>query len=369
MGATQSKAKKEIVEKQVVKVQKDILDSHVVQYLQENYGKDESYELLGYVSSSHEDESLSDSNKPSLPTHNTNIISTDYSLSSSSQDKLELESDIFEFEQSAKKQKEANDREQDSLKMHVKHQGPQIGQERMQKLYGKGFQLLKQMGYTGGGLGKKGTGIVAPIQSQIRHKKEGLKEQGWRESSNKNFAHDDDPALSALDDLLNKQRSSSTTYDEWHVNKEKRSETHSHKKTMKKHKVQFTTSDELIQSASETYKNILKKNASASADTNPKDGMTETSCSERLSKRFEKVKKYSHFLKDLHAEECLLQDPSQFRVVDMTGPTTRVINNLSEFQLQAVFCILIYTKLNVVYWIVQKKKFSKKKSYKKPWKS
>jgi hypothetical protein len=146
------------------------------------------------------------------------------------------------------------------------------------------------------------------------------------------LSHDNDPALSALDDLLNTHRSRRSTFDENQFDNEKRSEIPSHKKTLKKHKVHFRSSDEFIQTASETYKTILKRVSSTLTETNPKNIVKETAYTERLSKRYEKVKKYSHFLKDLHHEECFSQDTSHFRVVDMTGPTTRVINDLSEFQ-------------------------------------
>eukprot|EP00914_Ancora_sagittata_P033926 GHVO01068524.1.p1 GENE.GHVO01068524.1~~GHVO01068524.1.p1 ORF type:complete len:835 (-),score=183.67 GHVO01068524.1:344-2848(-) len=54
---------------------------------------------------------------------------------------------------------------------------------RMKKEYGVGFKMLQKMGFSGGGLGKKGEGIAAPIQVKMRSKNKGLAETGERTSS------------------------------------------------------------------------------------------------------------------------------------------------------------------------------------------
>ncbi|EDO07353.1 GC-rich sequence DNA-binding factor-like family protein [Babesia bovis T2Bo] len=57
---------------------------------------------------------------------------------------------------------------------------PDIGikREDMNKMYGKGLQMIQKMGYRGGGLGKDGRGVVAPIEVKFRTKQKGLQDQG-----------------------------------------------------------------------------------------------------------------------------------------------------------------------------------------------
>ncbi|CDJ38918.1 tuftelin interacting protein 11, putative [Eimeria tenella] len=54
------------------------------------------------------------------------------------------------------------------------------GQQQMQQVYGKGFALLQRMGFKGGALGKDGRGLVAPIEVKIRKKNRALQNQGER---------------------------------------------------------------------------------------------------------------------------------------------------------------------------------------------
>ena len=58
----------------------------------------------------------------------------------------------------------------------VPPQGP--SEIQLTKQYGKGFSMLKKMGFkTGTGLGPTGEGITAPIEVSMRRKGEGLTEE------------------------------------------------------------------------------------------------------------------------------------------------------------------------------------------------
>ncbi|GBE60367.1 septin and tuftelin-interacting 1 homolog 1 [Babesia ovata] len=53
----------------------------------------------------------------------------------------------------------------------------------MDKMYGKGMKMLKKMGYTGGGLGRDGTGVVAPIELKATFDHRGMHKD--RDTSNR----------------------------------------------------------------------------------------------------------------------------------------------------------------------------------------
>jgi len=66
---------------------------------------------------------------------------------------------------------------------HMDEEGSSVPQDspseiQLTKQYGKGFSMLKKMGFkTGTGLGPTGEGITAPIEVSLRRKKEGLTEE------------------------------------------------------------------------------------------------------------------------------------------------------------------------------------------------
>ncbi|KAL8425465.1 hypothetical protein Efla_002586 [Eimeria flavescens] len=60
------------------------------------------------------------------------------------------------------------------------HQERGWGQAKMAKAYGKGFALLQRMGFKGGGLGRDGSGLVAPLEVKIRKKNQALQDEGER---------------------------------------------------------------------------------------------------------------------------------------------------------------------------------------------
>mmetsp|Transcript_24328 Transcript_24328/g.54166 ORF Transcript_24328/g.54166 Transcript_24328/m.54166 type:complete len:775 (+) Transcript_24328:32-2356(+) len=54
----------------------------------------------------------------------------------------------------------------------------QLSFGQMANNYGKGFEMLKKMGFQGGGLGKRSTGIANPIEVTKRKDKQGLQDEG-----------------------------------------------------------------------------------------------------------------------------------------------------------------------------------------------
>ncbi|GIX62828.1 septin and tuftelin-interacting protein 1, putative [Babesia caballi] len=57
--------------------------------------------------------------------------------------------------------------------------------KQMDKMYGKGMKMLQKMGYAGGGLGREGTGVVAPIEVKVRNRNRGLQNEGEMVSANR----------------------------------------------------------------------------------------------------------------------------------------------------------------------------------------
>merc|ERR1719379_1829404 len=48
----------------------------------------------------------------------------------------------------------------------------------MEKNYGRGYSMLKKMGFKGGGLGRREDGIANPIDVRVRRKGEALQDEG-----------------------------------------------------------------------------------------------------------------------------------------------------------------------------------------------
>ncbi|GFE54172.1 tuftelin-interacting 11-like, putative [Babesia ovis] len=66
---------------------------------------------------------------------------------------------------------------------------PDVGLQpkQMDKMYGKGLKMLQKMGYTGGGLGRDGTGVVVPIEVKMRAKQRGLQNEGEVSDNNRHL--------------------------------------------------------------------------------------------------------------------------------------------------------------------------------------
>lgn len=73
------------------------------------------------------------------------------------------------------------------------------GFAKMEKTYGVGFKLLKKMGFKGGGLGRHGTGVANPLEVRIREKNKGLQDSGEKLERKKTGRG---KQLTALDILL-----------------------------------------------------------------------------------------------------------------------------------------------------------------------
>ncbi|KAK1443407.1 tuftelin-interacting protein 11-related domain containing protein [Babesia gibsoni] len=52
-----------------------------------------------------------------------------------------------------------------------------INSTQMGKMYGNGLKMMQKMGYKGGGLGREGTGVVAPIEVKVRQNLRGLQNE------------------------------------------------------------------------------------------------------------------------------------------------------------------------------------------------
>merc|ERR1719473_1214217 len=53
-----------------------------------------------------------------------------------------------------------------------------LEEQEMESKYGKGFAMLKKMGFKGGGLGKNEDGIANPIQVKVRKKNQAIQNKG-----------------------------------------------------------------------------------------------------------------------------------------------------------------------------------------------
>lgn len=102
---------------------------------------------------------------------------------------------------------------------HSKHGGydkgvvynPDLGihPKQMSKMYGAGLKMMQKMGYKGGGLGRHGTGVVAPIEVKARRQERGLQNEGEMDSINRH-------AIDKIGVELPKRHSLRVTYnDSW----------------------------------------------------------------------------------------------------------------------------------------------------------
>ncbi|KAL8443432.1 hypothetical protein Emed_006787 [Eimeria media] len=69
-------------------------------------------------------------------------------------------------------------KQQQQRRSHQQERG--WGEAKMAKAYGMGFALLQRMGFKGGALGRDGSGLVAPLEVKIRKKNQALQDEGER---------------------------------------------------------------------------------------------------------------------------------------------------------------------------------------------
>ncbi|ORM39366.1 Septin and tuftelin-interacting protein 1 -like protein 2 [Babesia sp. Xinjiang] len=84
--------------------------------------------------------------------------------------------------------------------------------QQMNKMYGKGLKMLQKMGYSGGGLGRDGTGLVAPIEMKARAHQRGLQYEGDFSATNRHMVHKEPVRMTGMlvsysDDWRKKSRS------------------------------------------------------------------------------------------------------------------------------------------------------------------
>ncbi|KAL8275314.1 hypothetical protein Esti_000763 [Eimeria stiedai] len=102
--------------------------------------------------------------------------SSSSSSSRSSGSRSRSVSPAFEFKRAAAAESSAGQQQQP--RSHQQERG--WGEAKMAKAYGKGFALLQRMGFKGGALGRDGSGLVAPLEVKIRKKNQALQDEGER---------------------------------------------------------------------------------------------------------------------------------------------------------------------------------------------
>lgn len=142
-----------------------------------------------------------------------------------------------------------------------------LDEQEMEASYGKGFAMLKKMGFKGGGLGKNEDGIANPIQVKVRKKNQAIQNKGEKVAQ--------DLYGTGEDDSVSEKRSIEELLEASNL----------------KNKKEPRPSDGWKRSAKEKRPKVVYKTAQQVADE---------------------------------------QKPQAMRIVDMRGPEVRVVSSLSE---------------------------------------
>lgn len=340
------------------------LDDELKEILESHWRKDRDGVIIGYASSSdsdvEEEEEEDDRHQESGDHHyglgsflhrnedDTASVSHDESPGRRpASPQQEVRRGQYHFEQAAREKKAVEDSRRLKEEAKKQNQGSALASDTMSRLYGKGFKLLQKMGYSGGGLGKAGEGIVTPLMAKVRQKYQGLQEkETTRESRDQSFgtaAYSFDPSLSAIDLLLERGRVAPPS-----------SDTSAKKQTLSRRwrkagdassgaQVVYKTAAQISAEAREKYTAYLSADADGRSGRDSEimdhgDQLTVDDLRNIGNAEFSRYKKLQrrHQELDVPSEKGLFQShlsTTTFRIVDMTGPTQRVIEDVRELQL------------------------------------